>query len=218
MSLLLVASGFRVRTIGESRGRAVRKIDPAEPTRWRLARGVARPANPTLRYPHTTTSRCRQVTRAHPPQRVSPASRGAVPFSSAARPRAGKSAAFLQAKTLSCSSRDAGCTRGRLLVLKLVGGWCLPPRRFNIADCPPSLCVAEALAEWLLAGRGAACWGVARAGARGGRQGGRRGGRMLRKTRQTRPLQSMRRSLIHSKWLENGTFIRSQLTLDPVSH
>ena len=130
----------------------------------------------------------------------------------------GKSAAFLQAKTLSCSSRDAGCTRGRLLVLKLVGGWCLPPRRFNIADCPPSLCVAEALAEWLLAGRGAACWGVARAGARGGRQGGRRGGRMLRKTRQTRPLQSMRRSLIHSKWLENGTFIRSQLTLDPVSH
>ena len=81
LSLLLVASGFRVRTIGESRGRAVRKIDPAEPTRWRLARGVARPANPTLRYPHTTTSRCRQVTRAHPPQRVSPASRGAVPFS-----------------------------------------------------------------------------------------------------------------------------------------
>ena len=133
-------------------------------------------------------------------------------WSSAARSRAGKSAAFLQAKTLSCSSRDAGCTRGRLLVLKLVGGWCLPPRRFNIADCPPSLCVAEALAEWLLAGRGAACWGVARAGARGGRQGGRRGGRMLRKTRQTRPLQSMRRSLIHSKWLENGTFIRSQLT------
>ena len=139
-------------------------------------------------------------------------------WSSAARSRAGKSAAFLQAKTLSCSSRDAGCTRGRLLVLKLVGGWCLPPRRFNIADCPPSLCVAEALAEWLLAGRGAACWGVARAGARGGRQGGRRGGRMLRTTRQTRPLESMRRSLIHSKWLENGTSIRSKLTLDPVSH
>ena len=34
---------------------------------------------------------------------------------------------------------------------------------------------------------------------------------MLRKTRQTRPLESMRRSLIHSEWLENGTFIRSQI-------
>ena len=66
-----------------------------------------------------------------------------VSTASAARSRAGKSAALCQAKTstFSCSSRDAGsagCTRGRLLVL--VGGRCLPPCRFNIhgADCPPS--------------------------------------------------------------------------------
>ena len=31
-------------------------------------------------------------------------------------------------------------------------------------------------------------------------------GRMLRKTRQTRPSESIHRSLIHSKRLENGTF------------
>jgi hypothetical protein len=66
-----------------------------------------------------------------------------VSTASAARSRAGKSAALCQAKTstFSCSSRDAGsagCTRGRLLVL-VVGGRCLPSRRFNIADCPPSV-------------------------------------------------------------------------------
>ena len=96
-------------------------------------------------------------------------------WSSAARSRAGKSAAFLQAKTLSCSSRDAGCTRGRLLVLKLVGGWCLPPRRFNIAICPPSRsCVIGDDKSLPDEARRVGAWRAR--GARGGRQGGGRRG------------------------------------------
>ena len=94
-------------------------------------------------------------------------------WSSAARSRAGKSAALRQAKTFSCSSRDAGCTRGRLFVL--VGGWFLPPRRFNIADCPPSRsCVIGDDKSLPDEARRVGAWRAR--GARGGRQGGGRRG------------------------------------------
>ena len=97
-----------------------------------------------------------------------------VSTASAARSRAGKSAALRQAKTFSCSSRDAGCTRGRLLLV-LVGGRFLPPRRFNIADCPPSRsCVIGDDKSLPDEARRVGAWRAR--GARGGRQGGGRRG------------------------------------------